>query len=425
MRHRFSWLLFFVALFVAFRPVDAQKFLPKSVQFRGAPDYTTQEMMDAAGLKKGVVLDYADMNAVSKRLMDTGVFSALAFKFDGQDLIFTITESPNMYPIQIDNLPLPPNIDLNAKLHEQLPLFHGNVPDDGALVESVAAALQKMLADEGLQATVIHTTTGALGGKTPSAVTFSISSPPVAMKIVQVDGVSAPHQERITTLANNGAKDPFEGANSVSNLSRLIEQYYNDRGYATVKITLTPAGSPSMDSGKIAIPYGLHVDEGRVYQLKSIQLPRDSPIAQTEIDKALNPSSGEPLIGVRVRAVWALVSSNYHSKGYLDCKITPHAITDDAAGTVSYTVDVDPGPVYHLGFVKFDNVSDDLRTLLIHNWQMMPGDPFDETYLSTFMVKMMTQDPVLRRSLAGITPKYELRADPNTHIANLVIRLEK
>ena len=92
---------------------------------------------------------------------------------------------------------------------------------------------------------------------------------------------------------------------------------------------------------------------------------------------------------------------------------------------MSYNVDVDPGPVYHLGFVKFDNVTDELRTLLIRNWQMLPGDPFDESYVATFIFKAQHQDPVLARSLVGVKASFSVMANPDTHDVNVLIRLEK
>jgi outer membrane protein assembly factor BamA len=139
----------------------------------------------------------------------------------------------------------------------------------------------------------------------------------------------------------------------------------------------------------------------------------------------LAPTIGGPPQGVRVRSVWELISTRYKSKGYLDCKVTPHADLDDASNSVSYTVNVDPGPVYHLGFVKFDNVSDSMRTLLIHNWEMLPGDPFDESYVADFLVKAQAQDPVLRRSLVGVKARFDANADQQTHVVNVVIHLEK
>jgi outer membrane protein assembly factor BamA len=414
-----------LAVLVSVRPLMAQKFLPKSIQFQGAPEYSSKELLAATGLKKGVVLGYTDMQNYSKRLMDSGVFAQVAFKFDGQDLIFLLTPSTDLVPARLENLPLAPGEGLDATLHDQVPLYHGKVPADGGLTEGVRAALEKILAGQGLQATVIQTTAGDLRTQKVNAVIYSIATPPVQFKVVHLDGVSAPNQGNVASLASEAEKAPFDTTDSTNNLERVVEQFYNDKGYAAVKVHAAPSGTPSMDSGSIVVPFSLRVDEGKVYEVKSIQLPSGIPVTQAEVDKILAPTAEGPAQGVRVRSIWVLISSRYKSKGYLDCKVTPHAKLDEAAGTVGYTVDVDPGPVYHLGFVRFDNVSDDLRTLLIHNWQMMPGDPFDESYVANFITIAQKQDPVLRRSLAGVKAKFDATADPRTHEVNVVIRLER
>lgn len=105
--------------------------------------------------------------------------------------------------------------------------------------------------------------------------------------------------------------------------------------------------------------------------------------------------------------------------------VTPRPLLNEAAGQVNYTVEIEPGPIYHLALLKFENVSDDLRKLLMRNWQMMPGDPFDESYVSGFILAAQKADPVLMRSLAGVKATYDVRADPQTHEVNCVLRLEK
>ena len=99
-------------------PASAQKFQPKTIQFKGDPEYTNQELLDAAGLKLGTVLTSAEMNDHSKLLMDCGVFDNLTYKFDGGDLVYSLTPSALMYPIRLENLPLTlTGKDLDAKLH--------------------------------------------------------------------------------------------------------------------------------------------------------------------------------------------------------------------------------------------------------------------------------------------------------------------
>src|SRR5208282_1076175 len=133
-------LLTTTVLFAASLPADAQKFLPKSIQFKGDPEYSDQELLAAAGLKKGTVLNVAEMKDHSQKLMDTGVFDTLSFKFDGQDLIYTLVLSTTLYPVRLENLPLAPGKELDAKLHDRFPLYHGKVPADGGLLEGVRGA---------------------------------------------------------------------------------------------------------------------------------------------------------------------------------------------------------------------------------------------------------------------------------------------
>lgn len=406
-------------------PAGAQKFLPKTIQFQGAPEYSDQEMLAAAGLKKGVVLGYAEMQDYSKRLLDTGVFAGVAFKFDGQDLIFLLTPSTDLYPIRLDNLPFTPGKDLDAKLHDQVPLYHGKVPTEGGINESVRAAFEKMLADAGLQTSVIATAAVDPATRKVNAVGYSITAPPVVVTVTHIDGASTQLEDKVRAVANESAKNPFNTADSADGMVRAIQQFYGDLGFAAAKVEVARAGKPALQSGAIAVPFSIRIEEGKLYRVGVIHLPPGTPVTQEEIDKALNAVPGGPSIGVRVRSIWTLISSRYHQKGNLDCKVTPHTVFDDANGTVSYDVDVDPGPVYRLAFVKFDNVSDDLRTLLIHNWEMMPGDPFDESYVAGFIIKAQRQDPVLLRSLSGVVGKYTVIADPNTHEVNVLYRLER
>ncbi len=416
-------LLAAVTVFAAVRPAASQKFLPKSIKFQGDPEFTDDELLATAQLKKGAVLGYTDMQDYSKRLLATGAFATVAFKFDGQDLIFLLAPSTDLFPVQLENLPLNPGKDLDQKIHDQVPLYHGKVPAEGGLTDDIGAVLQKMLADKGLHATVIATAASDLSTHKVIAVSYSITSQPVNIGIASVDGVSDAYQPKVQAVLAEAAKNPFSTMDTSANLEQAVEQFYTDQGYAAAKVQVM-RGVPAVASGAIVVPFAVHVEEGRSYKVTAIQLPPGAPITQAEIDKVLNSSSPQPL-GVKVRSVWMLLSSRYHNNGYLDCKVTPHPTLNDSDATVSYTVDVDPGSVYHLDFVKFDNVSDELRKLLIHNWEMMPGDVFDESYVANFIAKVQQQDPVLQRSLAGVKVKFDVTANPNTHEVNVVVRLER
>jgi outer membrane protein assembly factor BamA len=405
-------------------PAAAQKFQPKTIQFKGDPQYTDQELLAAAGLKKGGVLTSAEMADHSKLLMDSGVFDNLSYKFDGVDLIYTLIPSTTVYPIRLENLPLAAGPELDAKLHDRFPLYHGKVPSDGTLLEGVRGALEEMLAAQGIKATITTTPFGQAGTHNVSAMNFSIAAPSIRVGTLQLQGVSPAMMTRVRVIADKQTGTPFDTANSAANLEHAFASFYAEDGYAAVKVHAARSGDPQISTAAIDIPYSITIDEGHIYKLGAIHLPPDALVSPAEIDKISNSAAGTAK-GVTVRGVWALIASRYHSKGYIDFAMTPHPEFDDAAGTVNYTVDLNPGPVYHLALLKFDNVSEDLRKLLMRNWQMFPGDPFDESYVSAFISKAQTSDPVLQRTLAGVKVSYDVRADPTTHDVNLVIRLER
>jgi outer membrane protein assembly factor BamA len=420
MRHRVQLLLAAFAVFEALHPASAQKFLPKSIQFQGASGYSNEELLAAAGLQKGVVLSSEEMNASAKKLMKSGVFDQLGYKFDGQDLVFTMSVSADLLPMRIENLPLTPGDELDAELRKQLPLFHGKVPSEGGLLDDVRVALEQKLADEGIKVSVTAEPYGEKKlSRKVTAMSFSIDAPPVRLGPVKIEGAAASFLPRVHAAAALAATLPFESDDPVSVLERNITALYEDQGYAAVKVTATRSGPPVMTSEAIEVPYSVTIDEGRIYKTIAIHIPASTLVKQEEIDKIL-ASKGTPL-----HEAVSLIERRYRANGYLDLIVTPHPEFNDSDGTVTYTMDINAGAVYHLGFVKFDNVSEQLRNLLIRYWQMMPGDTFDESYLDTFIARAEEQNPVLLHSLMGAMSKIETEADPVTHSVNVVIRLEK
>ena len=420
MRHRIQFLLAAFVVFGALHPVSAQEFLPKSIQFQGASGYSDEELMAAAGLQKGVVLSSEEMNASAKKLMKSGVFDQLGYKFDGQDLVFTMAVSADLLPMRIENLPLTPGEELNAELHKQCPLFHGKVPAEGGLLDDVRGALEQKLADEGIKVSV---TAEPYGDKKQSrkvtAMNFSIDAPPVRLGPVDIEGATASFLPRVRAAAALASTLPFESDDPVSMLEHNIAALYENDGYAAVKVTATRSGPPVMTTEAIDVPYTVTIDEGRIYKTTAIHIPSSALVTQEEINKILASK------GTALHEAVALIERRYRANGYLDLVVTPHPEFNDSDATVTYTMDINAGAVYHLGFVKFENVSEQLRNLLIRYWQMMPGDTFDESYLDTFLAKAEEQNPVLLHSLMGDLSKIETEADPVTHSVNVVIRLEK
>jgi outer membrane protein assembly factor BamA len=94
-------------------PLPAQKKAPpKAIRFQGAPQYTQDELLAAAGLKPGARLTPSEVKAHARQLNDTGVFAVVKFSTDSKGLLFSLTPVSQLYPIHLDNLPLKPSASL-------------------------------------------------------------------------------------------------------------------------------------------------------------------------------------------------------------------------------------------------------------------------------------------------------------------------
>ena len=62
-------------------------------------------------------------------------------------------------------------------------------------------------------------------------------------------------------------------------------------------------------------------------------------------------------------------------------------------GTVTYLIDVDPGPLFRMGTVHFEGMPEALDARLIKAWKLKPGDPFTPGYFTEFLRNNVAAGP--------------------------------
>jgi outer membrane protein insertion porin family len=432
MKRKFFLLLTATLILSASLPAGAQKFQPKTIQFKGDPEYSDQELLAAAGLKTGTVLNFAEIKEHSQKLLDSGLFEAASFSYDGVDLVFTLVPSTVLYPVRLENLPLTPGKELDAALHERLPLYHSKVPFDGGLTEQVRRALEEMLVAKGIKATVAATPFTDMKLLQVTAMKFTITAPPVRIGEVHLEGISPELQAKARLVADRATKASYDTENARGNIERTFVSFFSDEGYAAAKVHAAQSGAPIMGSEAIEVPFNVTVEQGRPYRLGSIQLPSGETLTMAEINKAAGAISyksgslSETLSvkeGISLRTALSLITGQYKSKGYMDCVVTPHPQFDDAAGVVNYTLEVQPGPVYTMGRLIIENGADDLRAAMFAAWKMPAGAVFNEGAIRDYFNGQ--GNTPLGRTFASAICRFKLATDHEAHTVDVTLRLEK
>ncbi len=417
-------LLIAASLLLCSLPSAGQKKLPpRVIRFQGAPQYTQEELLAAAGLKPGARLSAVEVKARAKQLNDTGLFAVVKFSNDSKGLLFSLTPSNQLFPIHLDNLPLKPGKELDDKLHERFPLYRGLVPANGSMIEGICQSFEEMLAAEGVKATVKAALTSDLGPHKITAMDFTVASPPVRIGTIQLVGASAAMQAKANALVASQTGNEFDTENSASGLQRAFEDLYQDQGYAAVQVDVTQIEPPVISDQAVEIRFSVTIREGGVYKLGSISYPPEALVPRAEAQKILSKypaGSGRPL-----DLFLLAVRDAYHARGYLDCSVVPHPSFNEGAHIVNYSLDIVPGPVYKMGVVQFDGAPDPMAAKLTRLWKMAPGDAFDESYVSTFAARAQKQDRTLAKWMQTVITTFDVKPDSATHQVNCVFHFAK
>ncbi|HEX3893190.1 MAG TPA: POTRA domain-containing protein [Terracidiphilus sp.] len=414
------------ALALAFTawPAAGQSFQPKSIRFSGAPEYSDQELLSTADLKPGTVLTYAEMNRYAQKYVDTGMFSSVAFKFDGDNLVFQLAPASDLLPLRLQNLPLRAGKDLDDRLHRQFPLYHGVLPQQGGLTENVRAALEQMLAAQNIQASV-----AVVPFKDPtlgkvSAVNFAIVSSSVLVGDLRTEGAIVALDPKASAVLAKFPGTPYDGDGTTSQIESALTAYYKDQGYPEPNVHATALPKPIVSARALRIPMRISIVPGVQYRLTGIQLQPGLLVSQADFDRQFYFRAGDPPDGERLRAAWKAIERVYRDRGYVKAKVEPSPNLDATGRSMTYLVGVDQGPPYTMGRLTIDNVTDDLRSSMLAAWKMPAGSVFNESAISGFF-NSHGVNPALEQVFSGINFQYTTHPNDDVHTVDVKLTLEK
>lgn len=416
-----------IASFAVFAALgSAQEYQPRSIKFQGAPEYSDQELLSAAQLKPGMSLSVDAMKDHAKILLDTGVFDNITFQFTGVDLCYLVTPSANLLPIRLTNFPLAAGKDLNAKIHDRVPLYHGKVPADSGLMEQVRAALEQILAQvlaaQGVTATVQAVATA---GATPGAgtVDFSIASPPVVVGEIHPDSKSPALDPGADQILKKLAGQPYDLEGTSSQIATYLGNYYHDKGYLEANAVSTPMAAHAT-TNLIQIPFMVSLSPGMQYHLGEIRFAPDLLASHAGFDRQSAVHFGDTADGQKLTDDWQYIARQYHNHGYMQASIHPAPSFDRFKGIVSFDVTAEPGPVCTMGKLTIENVTDELRAAILAKWPVPAGTVFNEGAVRGFFV---THDvnPELERVFASVNVNYTQKLNDDAHTVDVILRLEK
>jgi outer membrane protein insertion porin family len=408
-------LLFLLCLLTL--PACAQKYAVKAIAFAGYTDASHADLLTASGLKESGLVSAADVQAAAQKLNDSGMFSKITYKFDGQALTFQLEPAPGMAPAKFDNFVWMDAAEIDRRLRTKVPLYKGKVIPGSGLEQQVTDALTAMAAEQPLTPSV--TVVPVVDEKTGRTLAerFRLASPPVAVSQVTFAGTSPTEETKLAPLAKAAVGEEFSLSVTPGELSTAVENVYRNDGFLDVKVAAVDNEKPTMAADKISVPVKVTIVEGGQYRLGRLTLDGSVLMSQEEFLKHALLKPGDIANQELLRRTLQFAGAPYRLKGYLRAQINAQPTLNPSAHLVDYAIHVEPGDQFHMGKLELMNLTEAQRTKFLSVWKMNAGDPYDVSYPATFLVKNRNA----LREFDGLSAGYKQYEHEDTHIVDLVV----
>ena len=361
-----------------------------SIKVSGQKRFSTEQIVAASGLKVGQLFRSSSLNDAVNRLGDSGAFEFARYNFHPQAgkvaVEIIVQETAKFHKCAFDNFIWLSEQELQERVRRNVPLYDGWAPEAGNTADAIAAALEKILKEKGIDAPVTHINFGALGDKNWLFV-FTADGAKESVVSVNFDGATtvdstALQKEAAPLLKRNYALTEFRLFSTATFIP-----FYRERGYLQIKIgdpTAKPAKTGDcLSDCEVAVTFP--AAEGLVYQWGTSVWSGDLIEAPSALEKILGMKPGELANGKKIESGFALVRKEYAGKGYIEAQIHEDTTFDDSSKTVTYKIAIAQGTQYRMGELRIVGFVPSAAEKIKNLWRCKPGDIYDGNYLDEFL----------------------------------------
>lgn len=397
------------------------------IHLEGLKNLPEAQIIAISELHTGTPVAKADLQAAADRLLKTGLFAKVNYKYETRDeelsVTFQIQEAP-LVPVYYDNLPWFADSELNDAIRAKLPYFDGKLPEGGAALDIAASAVNELLASRNLNVTADHQLIANPDGD-GDVQDFHVQEVSFHIGTVQFadPALNASHvlQQALSAVVGK----PYSRMTIDLFLAEQVLPLYLQRGYLRVKLgppSIRLAGNPNQKLPD-ELPIFIPVDVGAVYYWKDPEWSGNSLLSSITLSNAIGLKPGDVADGMKLESGWDRVREEYGHRGFLDAKLNPVVSYDDKAHTVSYAVSVSEGEAYNYNAMVLTGLSLEAEKLLLQKWPIQKGAAFDKSLYEKFLTALETRPSAVFGELPLHYDKvgHWLRTDPGKHEVDVLL----
>jgi len=358
----------------------------------GSQRYREDDVVRATGLAVSTQVTADDLQNAANRLGNSGAFASVQFLFKpvvggkGVEADFQVTDAEKYLPAVFENFVWFSDQELQAAVHQAVPLFKGELPSSGSMSDDVSVALAKFLASKGLPSEISYIMSANFGGP-PTAYKFKVAGANLKIRDVVLTGATHMAPEQLAK-----AVDPLKGTEYLRSdvavvLEKNLSPIYQQRGY--LKFAINDIKPKVDDKSQVTIETTL--SEGEQYRLGGVSWSGNTLISSDELAKRITLKPGSPVDALQLDRDLSQVRKLYGKFGREAVIIKPvPAFVND---TVNYAFQVTEGDLYHMGKLEIQGVESEQAHKLEQVWKLAEGAPYDATYVHEFIANTVVKVP--------------------------------
>jgi outer membrane protein insertion porin family len=394
------------------RPVTARL---DSVVVAGSMRFTSEQIATAIGLHTGETVGRDELQGAADKLAALGLFNNIQYKFatvlGGVKVTYQVSDVPAL-PVAFDNFPWFRDEELSAGLKASGILFDGGAPLKGTVLDAISETLEKLLDARNVHARVSHEVV-AHPFNNASVQEFRVENTELTIQKVDFSDPVAQNdrvlQERLPDLIGK----PYS-----RNLVEVFEfeqvrPVYLARAYLRVQFGQPVAQFASNPANPLSgqLIVAAPINAGVQYGWGGVQWKGNDSITAQDLNKFSALLPGDPADGNKIQSLWETARAAYAQLGFLDAGLNPTPQFDEQAKRVTYMVDVNEGPQYHMGKLVLTGLSIEGERRLKKAWSIAPGAVFDKSIYDDFV------NTGIKAAFVGLPVHYEktgkfLQLDP-------------
>ena len=360
-----------------------------AIHVSGSQRFKEQRIVQASGLKVGSPVSKADLDAAAQRLIASGAFAHVEFHYgpgsSGLAVTFQVMDSEQFINCRFANFIWVPESQLRGELKTRVPLFEGQVSTAGEMADRIDRALEIILREHGVIATVDHGYFQSTMGAPISAEVFTARGPSLPVREIAFTGNRVVDSAALVKAAQPLIGHEHDQVFEEDVLKGNAADLYAERGYLRVSFGRPQAAFIGAGGTSGPVRITVPVTEGIQYNLGQIVWSGNAAVSGDELTSQIHLEPGKVANGLQFERDLQVVTELYSTHGYLTARAQATPSFDEASRTVNYRIAVAEGDQYHMGQLIVIGIDGGHADMLKHDCKLRRGDPFDPSYWKYFL----------------------------------------